>query len=89
MIQLLIIYRQKERKFENVGALQMHLNWVVPPHNTAHSRMGHCSVIFSPFGATTSGGSRISRCGGRRPVGGRQPLTRTLFSENVCENERN
>ena len=29
--------------------------------------------------------------GGRRPVGGggRQPPTHTLFSENVCENERN
>ena len=27
--------------------------------------------------------------GGRRPVGGRQPPTRTLFDENVCENERN
>ena len=23
------------------------------------------------------------------PVGGRRPLTRTLFGENVCENERN
>ena len=31
----------------------------------------------------SSGGSRISRWGGRRP-----PM-RTLFGENVCENERN
>ena len=27
--------------------------------------------------------------GGRRPIGGRQPLTCTLFGENVCENKRN
>ena len=26
---------------------------------------------------------------GRRPVGGHQPLTHTLFSKNVCKNERN
>ena len=27
--------------------------------------------------------------GGRRPVGGRQPLMHTLFGKNVCEKERN
>ena len=27
--------------------------------------------------------------GGRRPVGGSQPLTHTLFGKNVCENKRN
>ena len=27
--------------------------------------------------------------GGRRPVGGHQPPTHTLFSKNICENERN
>ena len=38
-----------------------------------------------------SGGSRISRWGGRRPVGGggHRPPTRTLFGKNICENERN
>ena len=43
-----------------------------------------CSFLYS-----TSGGSRISRWGGADPLGGRQPPMRTLFCENVCENERN
>ena len=38
---------------------------------------------------TCSGGSRISRRGGRAPImRGHGPPTWALFSENVCENER-
>ena len=37
----------------------------------------------------TSGGSRISRWGVADPLGGCQPLMCTLFSKNVCKNERN
>ena len=46
--------------------------------------------IISYCLTVSSGGSRISHWGGvPTRWGGHQPPTRTLFSENVCKNERN
>ena len=50
--------------------------------NTTYFSLGEMSLIR----AVADPGFPV---GGRRPVGGRQPPTRTLFSENICENERN